>query len=135
MSDYHQRIDKHFELSVNSKEVYRPYVKSLVGKENIAVFVYEENKEVIGSIIVKIESRPPVYKVSNAGFIQEVSVSTEFQKKGIGLQLVGHAFSWLRDRGIKEVGCNYSPDNPKSSSFWEKLGFRTKTVMATASLE
>lgn len=60
------------------------------------------------------------------GFFHHVSVAKEYQRKGIGKQLVAHAMDALRKEGIRKVALVAFTDNDLGNRFWEEQGFTVR---------
>ena len=71
------------------------------------------NKELVG--IARVISD----RISDA-YIQDVVVSKNFRKQGIGKKLIFYILSYLKSKGISWIGLISSPD---SSEFYKKIGF------------
>ena len=134
MSVYHEQIDSYFKLAPDGKSVYRNFLSSHIGARDVALFVAEDEGVVKGYVMVKVEIRPAVFLSQRTGFIQELAVTEDFQRMGVGQELLTKALTWLKEQGISEVSCHYSLDNPKSSKFWSEAGFKVTTVTGTIHL-
>jgi ribosomal protein S18 acetylase RimI-like enzyme len=88
MSKFHEALHPHFILAEDCIDRYSSFIRSQLKQDNVAIFVYEDTGKITGMIKVKIENRPPVYRTTSEGFIQEISVASEAQRRGIGKKLV-----------------------------------------------
>ena len=57
-------------------------------------------------------------------FIQEICVSRDKWRQGIGQTMVSEIEKWARERGLNEIEFNVWSQNKMALSFYEKLGFR-----------
>lgn len=60
------------------------------------------------------------------GYIYHTAVHPDFQGRGIGTQLVGHALAALGEIGITKVALVAFKRNQSGNAFWEKQGFTVR---------
>ncbi len=60
------------------------------------------------------------------GYIYHTAVYPDFQGRGIGTQLVGHALAALGEIGITKVALVAFKRNQSGNAFWEKQGFTVR---------
>ncbi len=56
--------------------------------------------------------------------VRRVAVDPEHQREGIGRALMRWAYSYARDRGLREVRVGVRSQLPGNRSFYERLGYR-----------
>ena len=67
---------------------------------------------------------PPIYLFENFGYIEDIVVSSNYRRKGVGQILLEEAFKWFRSRKLKRVELNVAKENKKAYSFYLKNGFK-----------
>jgi GNAT superfamily N-acetyltransferase len=71
-----------------------------------------------------------VYIVDNDGlgwrsvFIQQVSVSPDYSRRGIGKALIDHVALWASQNGMKALDLTAFVNVPWNKAYFERLGFR-----------
>jgi len=82
-------------------------------------FVAEEEGRVVGAILAGHDGR--------RGHISHTAVDGDFQRRGIGSQLVAHTMAALEQEGITKVNLVVFSRNQKGDAFWEAQGFSLRT--------
>ncbi len=94
------------------------------------VFTAEQEKDVVGFLIGSTE----IWDDGTHGFIEEIVVSSEFQKKGYGKKLVKYFEDFLKKKGAKRLDL-FSHIKSKAFRFYKKQGFKkTDMVLMTKRL-
>lgn len=78
-------------------------------------FVAEKDGKIIGTILGGSDGR--------RGYIYHLAVHTEFQKHGIGKELVQTCLQALHEHGIEKCHIFVIADNQDGLEFWEKEGW------------
>ena len=107
--------------------------------------VYEENGEIIGSIIAydgsKLnELRKPFLDFLKANFnfhqtpedetedgeyyLDNLSVSAQHQGKGVGKKLIEAMLNLAKEKGFEKVGLLVDVENPSAKKLYERIGFQ-----------
>ena len=82
-------------------------------------FVAEEDGRLVGAILAGHDGR--------RGYISHTAVDGDFQRRGIGSQLVAHTMAALEQEGITKVNLVVFSRNQKGDAFWEAQGFSLRT--------
>jgi len=97
---------------------------------NYIVFIAEQDKDVIGFLIGSTE----IWDDGIHGFVEEIVVSSEFQKKGYGKKLITYFEDFLKKKGAKRLDL-FSHIKSKAFRFYKKQGFKkTDMVLMTKKL-
>lgn len=84
------------------------------------VLVAEDNGEVVGFIVFKLEN--------NAGFIENINITKTYQGKGVGKTLVSHVEQIAKSHGISVMQTDTTENAEgvpsKSYPFWTKIGYK-----------
>lgn len=86
------------------------------------VFVYQDNQKILGFIAFEKMG----LKKSHVLKIINIAVSPEFQKKGIGTELLNHAIK--NNPKIKRLELTCYANNKSAISFYKKFGFKKEGV-------
>ena len=123
--NYHMKFDNSFVKVKENEILFLEYIDSSISEDSFNCSVAEIEDKVVGYCVSKIEEKPPVYPDPTYGYIENLCTSEEYQRQGIGLLLVQDAFAWFKTRDVSRIECFAAIQNPKSTSFWRKLGFQS----------
>lgn len=88
------------------------------------VFVAWRDDDAIGFINVNVSQGDNRIDLSanKSGLIDEIGayVKPEFRGRGVGKELLRHAFDYCRDNGIVRIHVDYETANPYANKFWRK---------------
>lgn len=121
--EYHSKIDSSFRKVDSHGECFVEYVESFEGSSEKVCVVAVVNESVVGYCVSAVERKPPIYPTRMVGCIDNLCVSNDFQKMGVGTLLLEDAVARFRSKGIKRVECFVALGNPKSTRFWRKMNF------------
>jgi len=95
------------------------------------VFVAERDGVVVGYVWAGIEPRSWKELRDVAGFVHDVIVDPDAQRRGVGAQLVEAAAAWLFARGVPRVMLWTAEKNTHAQRLFERLGFRRTMIEMT----
>ena len=110
------------------KDRYFSYLKRDLTIGNRAVFIAEENKEVVGMVLGKYFKPLSISRFDKKGHISNLYVVEGHRKSGIGEKLVLRAMEWLRQNDVRHIGLEVHVENRAACKFYKKLGFREYTI-------
>lgn len=102
-------------MGLNNLDDSKEGISGFLKRNPDTCFVAIEENSLIGVIIVGNDGR--------RGYIYHTAVNPEYQKRGIGTQMVETALRALRDEGINKVALVVFDKNITGNAFWEKRGF------------
>jgi ribosomal-protein-alanine N-acetyltransferase len=114
-------------------ENYTPYFfMDLYQRFPETFIVAEENGEIVGYVMCRIESGPPdwgLLGISKKGHVISIAVLPEHQRKGIGQALMHRAMEGMRTYKAKECYLEVRVSNTPAVNLYKKLGFKiTRTL-------
>jgi ribosomal protein S18 acetylase RimI-like enzyme len=121
--EYHSRIDSGFKKIDSHGECFIEYIESFKNSNKKYCIVAVVNELVVGYCVSIVERKPAVYLTPTFGYIDNLCVSNDFQKKGIGTLLLKDALERFKSEGITRTECSVALGNPKSTRFWRKMNF------------
>ena len=135
IQDYNEATDKETVNAIYAKNwpflcVGRDYdekiVDILIGPDSCpeapkSVKVLHDNNHVRG--FVTYYHQVP----QNRGYIEQLAIQTEYQKKGFGLQLMKYAIETLKQNDIEKILIYVRKNNIPALTLYEKLGFSEHT--------
>lgn len=101
-------------------EAAKKQVAYLVSSPFHQLFVYEEDKKVIGYI--QLSEYTSTYEKQLINVVG-LAVDPIFHGQGIGKKLVQHAEKWASERGITGLRLNSGVERTEAHAFYQHLGF------------
>ena len=123
LMDFHVPFDSRYTLSEGAEESMKDHLERLVEAEDALVIMAVENTKPMGFGIARIRNYPPVFIKQTHGTIEDLAVSSEHRRKGIGELMLNEMLDWFRSLGIDRVELRVASMNTIGYSFWRKHGF------------
>ncbi|MCY3870091.1 MAG: GNAT family N-acetyltransferase [Gemmatimonadetes bacterium] len=123
LMDFHVPFDSRYTLSEGAEESMNDHLERLVEAEDALVIMAVENTKPMGFGIARIRNYPPVFIKQTHGTIEDLAVSSEHRRKGIGELMLNEMLDWFRSLGIDRVELRVASMNTIGYSFWRKHGF------------
>ena len=103
------------------------YIFSIIDNEEAAIFVAENNGQIIGLVHIYIQETPPIPIVvpQKYSMIDNLVVKREFRHSDAGRILIEKAHEWSLSKGVKQIALVIWEFNRGAIEFYEKLGYRT----------
>ncbi len=102
-------------MGLNNLDDSREGISKYLARNPNTCFVAVEQDCIVGAILTGHDGR--------RGYIGHTAVSPDYQRQGIGRQLVDKALKALEEQGINKVNLVVFSNNEKGNAFWEKMGF------------
>lgn len=100
-------------------EPYRKSARQALARHPLALMKVFAGEDFAG--VVELDTDRA--KQQNAGWLSFCYLTPEFQNRGLGVQLVGHAVSVFRKLGRESLRLHVSVENERAIAFYERLGF------------
>ena len=113
---------------------YAWFLGSQLGESAVAVFVADEDGEVLGYVYAGIEPQSWKELREEAGFIHDVVVDERGRRMGLATRLIEAAAEWLKSRGMARVVLWTADANADAQRLFTRLGFRRTMVEMTKEL-
>ena len=123
LMDFHKERDKIFSRSATGHERFGDYLKSHISKENSCLFVAEADQDIVGYCLVFIEKYPPVIELQKYCLVQDIAVTAEYRRRGIGKRFLNEAKKWYCEKDIHRIEARVSTYNKAAREFWSEMGF------------
>lgn len=102
-------------MGLNDLDDSQESIAKYLARNPDTCFVAVEQGCIIGAILTGHDGR--------RGYISHTAVSPDYQRQGVGKQLVEVALNALVAQGINKVNLVVFAHNEKGNAFWEKMGF------------
>lgn len=120
---FHSALDPCFMKVGNHDEFFENFIRENLGNTTSKVLVARRKDLVIGYCLGVIMEKPPVYADPRHGYIDNICVTEEYQRKGIGERLFREMMEWFSNQGIARIELFAAIRNGRSTRFWRKMGF------------
>ena len=110
---------------------YAWFLGTQLREEDVAVFVAQQEDEVLGYVYAGIEPQSWKELRETAGFIHDVAVDERGRRMGVATALIEAAIEWLASRGMPRVVLWTAEGNADAQRLFSKLGFRRTMVEMT----
>ena len=87
------------------------------------VYVAEINGEIVGTYALAILENM-AHMGSKSGLIEDVVVSQEYQRQGIGSQMMKYAIKTCKEKSCYKVSLSSNLKRESAHSFYDSLGFK-----------
>jgi ribosomal protein S18 acetylase RimI-like enzyme len=113
---------------------YASFLRWQMQEEDVAIFVAEQDGQVVGYVYAGLEPQSWKELRDAAGFIHDVIVDAAGRRSGMATALVEAAAQWLKQRGAPRVLLWTASPNEGAQRLFERLGFRRTMIEMTREL-
>ncbi|MFY0600204.1 MAG: GNAT family N-acetyltransferase [Cyclobacteriaceae bacterium] len=103
------------------------HLQSLLDRENFLVFVAMNLGKVIGGITLHV--LPQYYSESPEAYLYDLAVKTEFQRKGIGKELMNEVKNYCKQVGIETAYVQADVEDDHAVAFYNATGGSPQKVI------
>lgn len=123
-----EEFEKLKKLFPNNEEMWIKYKKKRLQqfeKQEIDVFVIEDNKDIIGELTVNYKSHQlETETIQNKRvYLEAFRVDKKYQGRGLGQKLINYCIDYLTNIGYTEFTIGVEDDNEIAKHIYFKLGF------------
>ena len=102
----------------------RRYLRALKRFPDAAVYVADDNGDVVGRLSLARDPRPASRHVADLGLM----VAVTHRRRGLGTALLEQAVTWARDAGVRKLELHVFPWNEPAIRLYEGFGFEREGV-------
>ena len=134
--DFHAECDPQFLRRDGSGDGFAQHLRNQLGKADHLLLVAEIDGDVVGFLNGELLRYAPCFANREHGFIDNVAVAAERQRRGIGTALLERAMAWFLAKGVPTVEGKVLLSNPLAMGFWRKTSFQPymQTIRASTKL-
>lgn len=122
-AQYHADMVSGGRLKKESQVFFERQLKKRINDDQIKILVGLKNDIIIGYIIGCIDQQHPIFELGTQALIDDVFVSSEYQRYGYGSILVEELTKWFHQNKVQKIALNVYESNGKGAAFWKKQGF------------
>jgi RimJ/RimL family protein N-acetyltransferase len=97
----------------------RRYLRAIRRYPNAAVFVAEDDGDIVGRLSVARDQHPASRHVADLGLM----VAASHRRRGIGTALLDAAVQWARSSDVRKLELHVFPWNEGAIALYERFGF------------
>ena len=120
---FHEPLAPAFRMRPDAEGEVAELLRRIGRDADAAIFLYEEENDIQGLCIVRIDHSPAIMVENERAEITDLGVREDARRRGIGTRLVDEALSWVRASGIARVEVQVASANPTAQAFWRARGF------------
>ena len=125
LNDHHRKqksdFQEHYENFTFSERAEVLLKKSNAGDMHIGLVKDKYSEKLVAYCITTISGE-------GEGEIDSIYVEKEFQGQGLGDELMKCSLGWLDENSVKKKTVKVSVGNQKALSFYERYGFRPRSI-------
>lgn len=122
LMDYHETSDERFALASDAVESWQVLAEDMLTREDAFLLAAHNGGDPVGFCLGWIARNPPIYRVTEVGFISEIAVARTHQRHGVGRALIAEAMRFFAGRGVHEFQLSTAVWNEGAHEFWRALG-------------
>ena len=122
MVEFHTQNDPIFTLKASGHELYADWFIEQIGNDSACPLIAEADGKIVGFCLSFIRKYPATWLYETYGEINDISVTRDYRRKGIGTKLVDKSIEWLKSKGVKRSEVKIATSNEISTKFWRKIG-------------
>lgn len=121
---YHHALDAGLpQAAPNGPDHYAQALHDHLNSPVTRVLVAEADGCVVGYVLgVAADMVSSLFMHETAGFIADLYVRPDFQRQGVGRQLVLAIHDWFTRQGVKQAEWYVAVKNESAQAFWRALG-------------
>ncbi|MBP5533897.1 MAG: GNAT family N-acetyltransferase [Alphaproteobacteria bacterium] len=120
---HYQNVEREFVLPKIEDE--QKYIAETIDNKDAVLFVAEENKNILGYLILYIQKYPDCFFMdTRKGFIGSVGVDENYRGKGIGTKLLKAAETYLKKNDIFVFETDVFVFNKGAEKLYNRFGFK-----------
>ena len=123
MVDFHARYDPRYLRKDGSDDGFAGHLHSHLDDADYLLLVAEIDGEVVGFLNGELLEYAPCFEHRSHGFIDNLAVSPQWQRTGLGTALLERGMAWFSAKGVSTVEGKVLLSNPLAMGFWQKTDF------------
>ncbi len=135
LMDLHVQLDERFALSPAADQRFFNYLDTARSRDDYRTRVALYEGKALGFTIACILPNSPVYEARWIGYINDLCVTKQARRMGVGRALVEDAVEWLLDKGADSVEVYVAHRNQVAGRFWRAVGGRDYLERLSIDLE
>lgn len=129
LSRLHTVIDAdYYAPSPAADEEFKKYLEKRAHDADFKMYVAKDNDRCVGYVMGWIEQRPPIYRKRTVGYLSNIFVDEDCQKRDVGARLCGELEKWFQERNVDFIETRADARNSAAIKSFKKYGFKELSV-------
>ena len=120
---HHEGFDPAFRMREGAAGELAEWLRAIARDSDSQIFVYEEDGDLPGMLIVRIDHAPPIMAETERAEVTDLGVRANARRQGIATALLEQALAWVRASGVERVDVQVAHANAEGQAFWRSKGF------------
>lgn len=108
----------------NATDIVLDYFGRTIRSRNGFLIVMEDEGEIVGYLLARIEKDIPVFKNDRIGYISDIYLEERFRKRGLGLRMFDESMRWFKEKGVENVTLKVLSYNSEAHDAYRRWGFK-----------
>ena len=121
---FHEPFDPRYPMVDNVRSGYETHFRETMTATDTKVLVALEKGRVVGYVMAMIRKSSPAWKREKYGYIEEMAVTADYRRHGIGTQMLDKILDWFKSENLDMIELSVAAKNKVGYSFWKKHGFK-----------
>ena len=121
---FHEPLDPRYPMKDDARVGYEIHLREEIDANNTRVLVVLDDDRVVGYVMAKIKKIGEAWKREKYGYIEEMAVTADSRRHGIGSRLLEEILDWFKSEDIEMIEVSVAAKNIIGNSFWNKHGFK-----------
>ena len=122
--DFHNELNPFHSRREDAHKSWEVFLRKSMESERSQALVCMDNDKIVAFSLAHVKDCPPIFRHDRMGFISDISVKQEYQRKGIGEMMLTEIYDWYETQSVKRIELRVEPKNDMGYSFWRKHGFK-----------
>lgn len=123
LHDFNASLNEQFRLADNWEPVLRHSLETMHGEDRTAIWIARVDGKPAGFLMVEQHLGSPIFEHQRWAEITGIYVDREFRGTSISHNLIGHAYEWAAERGLRDIRLYVTSNNDRARAFYEAEGF------------
>ncbi len=123
LMDFHKNLNSYWSRRQDGHIRYENIIRQMLESKEAIVLVAVDKGRVIAYSCARINKPSLTREQDSYGEINDMMVTAEFQRKGIGEQMMKVIREWFESQNIDWIGLSVAANNQIGYPFWKKQGF------------
>ncbi len=125
--DFHHDLDTCYRPA-SKRRLMKSFLEKTFREKNTEIFVAEENKIIVGYLMINVSKTQQRYSFSKMGSVWDIFIEEEYRRKGLTKKLLREALEWFRLKGVRNIELSVNFKNKIGIKTWQKLGFSNQEI-------
>ncbi len=126
------KLDARLVIAAGAERVARSHWEVILADRTTAIFVADDQGELVGFLHAEIRRNEPAYRSERFGEIVDLFVSEPHRSRGIGARLLETAVEWFDSHNAPEYRVSALVASPDAARFFERHGAQPLSLRLAA---